>query len=186
MPDITKARILVIATDGFEQSELEFPVDKLKARGAEVTVATPDGEKIRGWDNGDWGNSVEAQAKIADVNAADFDALVIPGGQINPDILRTKPEAVKLVKAFHDAGKPIAAICHGPWLLVEADVLRDREATSYGSIATDLKNAGARWKDEAVVVDQAIITSRSPEDLEAFVGKIVEEVEEGPHQRDAA
>lgn len=186
MPSIETARVLVISADGFEQSELEYPVEKLKKRGATVTIATPDGERIRGWDGGDWGDSVDADAKIGDVNDDDFDALVLPGGQINPDILRTKPEAVRLVKQFHDAGKPIAAICHGPWLLVEADILRGREATSYGSIATDLKNAGANWKDEKVVVDQAIITSRSPDDLEAFVAKIVEEIEEGRHARDAA
>lgn len=186
MPNINESRILVMSTHGFEQSELEHPVKSLRSHGATVTVASPDGEKIRGWDNGDWGNTVEADAKIEDVSVEDFDALVLPGGQINPDILRTKPEAVRLVRDFFDAGKPIAAICHGPWMLVEADVLRGREATSYDSIKTDLKNAGAHWKDAEVVVDQAIITSRSPADLEAFVAKIVEEVEEGPHKRQAA
>lgn len=185
MPSIRKSRILVMATDGFEQSELEYPVETLKKHGAQVTVASPDGENIRGWDKNDWGRTTEADAKIGDLSASDFDAVVLPGGQINPDILRTIPEAVRLLKDFDGSGKPVAAICHGPWMLVEADMLRGREATSYASIATDLKNAGARWKDAEVVVDQGIITSRSPADLEAFVAKIVEEVEEGRHDRDA-
>ncbi len=186
MPDIKQSRILIIATHGFEQSELEHPLKNLREHGANVTVASPDGQKIRGWDGDDWGDEVDVDATIGDVSEADFDALVVPGGQINPDILRTKPEAVRLVNDFYDAGKPIAAICHGPWLLVEADILRGREATSYASIATDVKNAGANWKDQEVVVDQAIITSRSPADLDAFVAKIVEEVQEGPHERRAA
>ncbi|MCV2870259.1 type 1 glutamine amidotransferase [Defluviimonas sp. WL0002] len=186
MPKIDKARVLVIATDGFEQSELEVPVDELKKRGAEVWIASPDGNDIRGWKNGDWGQTVSVNASIGNVREAAFDALVLPGGQINPDVLRTKPEAVQLVRDFHDAGKAIAAICHGPWLLIEADVVKVRDETSYESIATDMKNAGANWKDAEVVVDQAIITSRSPADLGAFVGKIVEEIEEGPHKRDAA
>lgn len=186
MPSLTKARIVVMATHGFEQSELEYPVTELKNRGVEVRIATPDGKAIRGWDGGDWGILVDADMRIDDVQTDDFDALVLPGGQINPDLLRAREDAVDVVRAFHKSGKPIAAICHAPWLLVEADVLRGREATSFGSIATDLKNAGAKWKNAEVVVDEAIITSRSPDDLAAFVGKIVEEVEEGPHQRDAA
>ncbi|WP_284164755.1 type 1 glutamine amidotransferase domain-containing protein [Frigidibacter sp. SD6-1] len=186
MPDISNARVLVLATHGFEQSELEYPVKHLREKGAEVCVASPDGQDICGWSDGDWGERVAVDAKIGDLQEGDFDALVLPGGQMNPDILRTKPEAVRMVKAFYDAGKPIAAICHGPWLLVEADVLRGRSATSYASIATDVKNAGADWKDEEVVVDQAIITSRSPKDLPAFVAKIVEEIEEGAHNRSAA
>lgn len=186
MTDISQARILVLATHGFEQSELEYPVSHLRDRGADVCVASPDGNDIRGWKDGGWGDSVTVNATIGDLSEEEFDALVLPGGQMNPDILRTKPEAVSLVKAFYDAGKPIAAICHGPWLLVEADVLQGRNATSYGSIKTDVKNAGATWKDEEVVVDQAIITSRSPKDLPAFVAKIVEEVEEGAHNRSAA
>lgn len=186
MPDIGNARVLVLATNGFEQSELEHPVNHLREKGADVCVASPDGNDIRGWKDGDWGDTVTVNAALGNLSEEEFDALVLPGGQMNPDILRTKPEAVSLVKAFYDAGKPIAAICHGPWLLVEADVLRGRNATSYASIATDVKNAGATWKDEEVVVDEAIITSRSPKDLPAFCAKIVEEIEEGAHNRSAA
>ncbi len=186
MPKIMDARVLIIATHGFEQSELEKPLNDLKAKGASVTLATLDGEKIRGWDTDDWGNTVEADAHIDKVSEGDFDALVIPGGQINPDLLRVNDSVLKLVRAFYDAGKPIAAVCHAPWVLIEAGILKGRDATSFKSIATDVKNAGASWKDHEVVVDQAIITSRNPGDLDAFVGKIVEEIEEGPHARRAA
>ncbi|MEY8841794.1 type 1 glutamine amidotransferase domain-containing protein [Cribrihabitans sp. XS_ASV171] len=186
MPKITDARVLIIATHGFEQSELETPLNELNAKGATVTVATLDGENIRGWDTDDWGSQVNADTRIDKVTEADFDALVIPGGQINPDLLRVEDSVLTLVRAFYDAGKPIAAICHAPWVLIEAGILKGRDATSFKSIATDVKNAGAKWKDHEVVVDQAIITSRNPGDLDAFVGKIVEEIEEGPHARRAA
>ncbi len=186
MPAISDAKILLISTHGFEQSELEFPRDQLRAKGAKLHVATPDGNAIKGWEGSDWGREVEADARIADVSVDDYDALVIPGGQINPDILRVDEDVLELVKAFHDQGKTIAAVCHAPWVLVEAGILKGREATSYHSIKTDVINAGAHWKDGAVVVDQAIITSRQPEDLEEFVAKIVEEVEEGRHSRKAA
>lgn len=186
MPAINDAKILMISTHGFEQSELEFPRDQLRAKGAEVVVATLDGKSIKGWEGSDWGRDAEADAKIADVSADGFDALVIPGGQINPDLLRVDDDVLKLVKAFHDQGKPIAAVCHAPWVLVEAGILKGRKATSYHSVKTDVINAGADWEDSAVVVDQAIITSRMPDDLKDFVAKIVEEVEEGRHERKAA
>jgi len=186
MPAINDAKILLIATHGFEQSELEFPRDQLRAKGAKLHVATLDGNPIKGWEGSDWGREAEADAKISDVSADDYDALVIPGGQINPDLLRVEEDVLDLVKAFHNQGKTIAAVCHAPWVLIEADILKGREATSYHSIKTDVQNAGADWKDEEVVVDQAIITSRNPGDLKAFVGKIVEEVEEGKHTRKAA
>ncbi|WP_300584535.1 type 1 glutamine amidotransferase domain-containing protein [Marivita sp.] len=186
MPAISDAKILLVSTHGFEQSELEFPRDQLRAKGAMLHVATPDGKAIKGWEGSDWGREAEADAKIADVSADDYDALVIPGGQINPDLLRVDEDVLKLVRAFHDQGKTIAAVCHAPWVLVEAGILKGRDATSYHSIKTDVINAGATWKDEAVVVDQGIITSRQPEDLKAFVSKIVEEIEEGKHQRKAA
>lgn len=186
MPRISDAKILIIATNGFEQSELEFPRDQLRVKEATVHVATPDGKSIKGWEGTDWGRDAEADLKIADVQVEDYDALVLPGGQINPDILRTDDDAVTLIKRFAQTGRVIAAICHAPWLLVEAGIVRDREMTSYGSIKTDLNNAGADWKDVAVVCDNGIVTSRSPDDLEAFVGKIVEEVEEGRHARQVA
>ena len=186
MPALNESKILIIATDGFEQSELEFPRDQLRAKGATVHVATLDGEAIKGWDGDDWGREAEADLKISDAKVDDYDCLVIPGGQINPDILRTKDEAVSLVRDFVTGNKIVAAICHGPWLLVEAGVAEGREMTSYHSIKTDLKNAGADWIDSEIAISNGIITSRSPDDLKAFVSKIVEEVEEGEHERQAA
>lgn len=186
MTNITKSKILILSTNGFEQSELEKPLHDLKAKGATVHVATPDGNDIKGWDEDNWGDAVAADLKMGDVDVADYDALVLPGGQINPDILRANADAVALIKSFADHGKTIAAICHAPWLLIEAGIIEGRKATSYGSISTDMKNAGAHWEDSEVVVDQGIITSRSPQDLDAFIGKIVEEIEEGEHARHAA
>ena len=186
MTDIKSSRVLIMATNGFEQSELAVPLEKLREAGATVEIASPDGEDITGWDEKNWGKTFEADLKISDVDTGSYDALVLPGGQMNPDILRANAEAVAVVKSFVEDGRVVAAICHAPWLLIEADVIRGRDATSYGSIRTDLVNAGANWKDEEVVVDNGIVTSRSPADLDAFVGKIVEEIEEGRHERHAA
>mgnify|MGYP003646578149 CR=1 FL=1 len=186
MTDITEAKILILSTNGFEQSELEKPLNDLKAKGATVHVATPDGSDIKGWDKDDWGSSVKADLKLSDVDVADYHAIVLPGGQINPDLLRVNDEALSLIKAFHNAGKTVAAICHAPWLLIETGIINGRKATSYKSIATDMKNAGAQWEDSEVVCDKGIITSRNPDDLDAFVNKIVEEVREGRHERQAA
>jgi len=186
MPAINDAKILLISTHGFEQSELEFPRDQLRAKGATLHVATLDGKSIKGWEGSDWGREAEADTRISEVNADDYDALVIPGGQINPDLLRVDEDVLELVKAFHDEGKTLAAVCHAPWVLLEAGILKGRDATSYHSIKTDVTNAGAAWKDAEVVADQGIVTSRKPDDLKAFVGKIVEEIEEGTHQRKAA
>jgi len=184
MPNIDRAKILIMATDGFEQSELMVPLERLKEKGATVHIATPTGEAIRGWDDGDWGQSVDADLKISEVNNVDdYIALVLPGGQINPDVLRADARAVALVRAFVTQGKIVAAICHAPWLLIEADVVEGREMTSYASIRTDLKNAGAHVVDKEVAVSKGIITSRSPEDLDAFIAKILEEIKEGPHAR---
>lgn len=186
MPELKNANILIMATDGFEQSELEVPLNDLKAAGATVHVATLDGKDIKGWDQSDWGQTVAADLKIADVNVDDYIALVLPGGQINPDILRADETAVQLVRDFVTGNKIVAAICHAPWLLIEAGVVEGRQMTSYHSISTDLKNAGANWVDQEIAIDNGIITSRSPDDLNAFVAKIIEEVREGEHQRDAA
>ena len=186
MPELKNANILIMSTDGFEQSELEVPLEKLKQAGATVHVATLDGDAIKGWDQTDWGNTVQADLKISDVNVDDYIALVLPGGQINPDLLRVEDKAVQLVRDFVTGNKIVAAICHAPWLLIEAGVVEGREMTSYNSIATDLKNAGAKWVDQEIAIDNGIITSRSPADLDAFVSKIIEEVKEGEHKRDAA
>ncbi|MBI1308388.1 MAG: DJ-1/PfpI/YhbO family deglycase/protease [Proteobacteria bacterium] len=190
MTAITDARILIVATDGFEQSELQVPLERLAGLGAVVKIAAPEQTRelgrVRGWVGGEqagWGDSFMVDLKLGEVDVDNYDALVIPGGVMNPDKLRTNPTAVRLVSDFVDAGKVVAAICHGPWLLVEAGVVREREVTSYHSIKTDVENAGGIWRDEPVVADEGIITSRNPGDLSAFVAKIVEEVAEGRHGR---
>ena len=186
MPAIQDAKILIVATNGFEQSELEVPRDKLREHGATVHVATPDGQAIKGWDEDDWGREAEADLKLSDARMQEYHALVLPGGQINPDLLRVNEDALRLIRDFVSNGRIVAAICHAPWLLIEAGVARGREMTCYESIRTDLKNAGATVVDRSVAVSNGIITSRKPGDLEDFVAKIVEEVEEGRHERPAA
>ncbi|OLP60275.1 protease [Xaviernesmea oryzae] len=186
MPSINSAKILILATDGYERSELRVPLEKLKERGADVKIASLKADPIKSWDEKDWGDTVNVDLETKNVKIDEFDALVLPGGQINPDILRKDETAVQIVRDFVASGKVVAAICHGPWLLVEADALKGRKVTSYPSIKTDVKNAGGVWEDAPVVTDQGIITSRKPDDLDAFVDKIVEEVEEGRHDRRAA
>lgn len=167
-------RICIMATDGFEQSELFVPMEKLKEAGATVDVVSLEKGEIRAWDKKDWGKTVPVDRLIADVDAADYDALVLPGGQINPDLLRVERDALNLVKLFAATGKPVAAICHAPWLLIEAGLVNGRTMTCYKSIRTDLANAGATVVDESVVVDANYITSRNPDDLDDFVGAIVD------------
>ncbi|KUP93733.1 type 1 glutamine amidotransferase domain-containing protein [Tritonibacter horizontis] len=186
MPKISDAKILIIATHGFEKSELEVPRDQLRDRGATVHVATLDGGPAKGWEGPDWKGSAEADLEISKANPFDYDALVIPGGQINPDLLRVEADVIKLVKDFHNDGKVIAAVCHAPWVLAEAGIVKGRKMTSYASIKTDMINAGVDWVDTDAVADKGIVTSRQPDDLDAFVAKIVEEVEEGTHSRKAA
>jgi protease I len=187
MPKITKAKILILATDGFEQSELEEPLARLREAGALVHVTAPAKRKskgsICGWKDKDWGSEVPVDSELSDVSENFYDALVLPGGQMNPDTLRGTPEAMALIKAFVESGKPVAAICHAPWLLIEANAVRGRKMTSYSTIKTDLVNAGAQFVDAPVVTDQGIVTSRNPGDLNDFVAKIIEEVEEGKHNR---
>ncbi|WP_379922145.1 type 1 glutamine amidotransferase domain-containing protein [Erythrobacter sp. R86502] len=161
-------RVLFIATDGFEQSELMQPRDILTKAGAEVTIASLEMGEIRGWDQKDWGKSVSVDKTLGDVSIEDYDALLLPGGQMNPDILRMESKVIDMVRAFDAAGKPIAAICHAPWLLAEADLLEGRTVTGWPSIRTDLANAGAAVVDREVAIDGNLITSRKPEDIPAF------------------
>lgn len=175
---ISEAMILIVSDNGFEQSELEVPRDSLRDQGATVHIATPDGAAVRGWQGKDWGQSVEADLSLTDADVADYDALVLPGGQMNPDLLRVNATAITLIKAFHAAGKPIAAVCHAPWLLIEAGLIDGVRATSYASIRTDMINAGADFVDESAVTDHGLITSRSPDDLDDFVAAIVAALEQ--------
>jgi len=169
-------KVLIIATDGFEQSELLAPKKALEDAGIATVVASPEAGEIRGWQKGDWGESVQVDTTLDAVSAQDYDALLLPGGQINPDKLRMEDKAVSLVKDFARAGKPVAAICHGPWLLVEADLVKGRRVTSWPSIRTDLRNAGAQVIDQEVVVDGDLITSRNPDDIPAFNKALIEAV----------
>lgn len=171
-------RVLIVATDGFEQSELMDPKRMLEEAGFVTVVASPNPGTIRGWKDKNWGESVKVDATLDEVSAADFDALLLPGGQMNPDILRMDDRAVDLVNDFDDAAKPIAAICHGPWMLAEADILDGRMVTCWPSIHTDLANAGADVVDREVVVDGHIITSRKPDDIPAFAKALIEALSE--------
>ena len=167
-------RVLILATDGFEQSELIEPKKALEDAGFETVVASPKAGEIKGWNHTDWGQSVAVDASLDQVSADDFDALLLPGGQMNPDKLRMEDRAVELVEEFDAAGKTIAAICHGPWLLVEADVVDGRTVTGWPSIRTDLENAGADVVDQEVAVDGNFITSRKPDDIPAFNRALIE------------
>ena len=190
MTDIKQARIAILATDGFEQSELMVPLQSLRQAGATVEVVSPSKTlqpgQIRGWSGSDWGQNVPVDRRLEDARPDDYDALVLPGGQINPDKLRIEPAAVAFVKRFVDDGKVVAAVCHGPWLLVEAGAARGREMTSWPSLRTDITNAGGRWVDQEVVTDNGIVTSRNPGDLPAFVAKLIEEIGVGRHARRSA
>jgi deglycase len=181
--ELNGKKVAILVADGFEQSEFEKPRKALEDAGAETFVISPKEDEVTGWDGeaNDFGDTFEVDVQLKEAKADDYDALLLPGGVKNPDTLRTIPEAVNFAKAFFEAGKPVGAICHGPWLLVEADVVRGRRMTSYASIKTDLKNAGAIWSDEAVVTDQGLVTSRKPSDIPQFNAKIVEEFAEGVH-----
>jgi protease I len=180
MPQVSEAKVLIIATDGFEESELFGPLQILRDRGAEVKLASPDLKPIQATVHDDPGRTIRPDMTIGDARAEDYDALILPGGVRNPDQLRTSKAAIDLIRAFDSAGKPVAAICHGPWLLIEADLLRGKTATSWPSIRTDLKNAGANVMDEPAVTDGSIVTSRNPDDVPAFTEAVIALIEQAP------
>ena len=171
-------KVAVLATDGFEQSELQKPVQALKEAGATVEVVSPKSGEIQGYQHHDKGAMVRVDRVLAQANADDYDSIVLPGGVMNPDALRLEPRAIDFVRAFAEAGKPIAAICHGPWTLINAEAVEGKRMTSWPSLEADLKNAGAEWVDEEVVVDDGLVTSRKPDDLPAFCAKMIEEFAE--------
>jgi protease I len=161
-------KVAILATDGFEQSELLEPRKALDEAGAQTQVVSPNAGKIKGWNHKDWGKDVSVDMKLDSADASSFDALLLPGGVMNPDQLRMNPAAVDFVRHFVDNGKPIAAICHGPWTLVEANAVRGRTLTSWPSLRTDIRNAGGNWVDKEVVNEKGLVTSRKPDDLPAF------------------
>jgi protease I len=175
-------RIAILATDGFEYVELVEPRKALDEAGARTEVIAPKEGKIRGWNHTDWGGDVSVDVRLDSADPAHYDALLLPGGVMNPDHLRQDPQAVSFVRAFFEAHKPVAAICHGPWMLVEADVVRGRTLTSWPSLRTDIRNAGGNWVDQEVVTDRGLVTSRKPADIPAFTRKMVEEFAEGKHR----
>ncbi|MFY9744288.1 MAG: type 1 glutamine amidotransferase domain-containing protein [Candidatus Sulfotelmatobacter sp.] len=177
-------RIAILATDGFEQSELIKPKQALEEAGASAQVVSPKDNKIKGWDTKDWGKEVPVDISLKSANASEYDALLLPGGVQNPDHLRMMPEAVEFVKHFVDQGKPIAAICHGPWMLVEADAVRGRTVTSWPSLKTDIQNAGGSWVDEQVVLSNGIVTSRKPDDIPAFNREMIDLFSKGRARSD--
>jgi len=183
MRDLSGKRVAILATDGVELVELTEPRDALQAAGAITKVVSPKTGRIKAWQHGNWGDEITVDLPLAEANADHFDALLLPGGVRNPDQLRMDKRAVQFVRDFFTAGKPIAAICHAPWLLVEADVVRGRTVTSWPSLQTDLRNAGADWVDREVVTDEGLVTSRKPADIPAFNRKMLEEFVEGYHPR---
>jgi len=181
MISLSGKKVAILTEEGFEQVELTNPKAALEVAGAEVHVISPKAGLIKAWDKTDWGLEIKVDKELSEANPDDYDALVLPGGVLNPDKLRQNEGAVAFASAFLDEGKPVAAICHGPQLLIETGMIKGRKLTSYPSLQTDLKNAGAKWVDEEVVVDNGLITSRRPSDLDAFNQKMIEEIGEGVH-----
>lgn len=183
MKDLKNKIIAILVTNGFEESEFTAPKEALENAGATTHVVSLEKGKIKSWTDGNWGSEFDVDKAVDEVSVSDYDALILPGGVINPDLLRRNSKAVDFVRGFAEHKKPISAICHGPWLLAEAGILKGRKITSYASIKTDMINAGANWVDEEVVVDSGLTTARSPEDLPAFCKKVVEEIAEGKHEK---
>jgi protease I len=181
--ELKNKRVAVLVDNGFEQSELVEPKKALEAAGATAEVVSPQSGKVKGWQHTNWGDEITVDVALDGARPDDYDALLLPGGVMNPDKLRGNATAVRFVQHFVDSGKPIAAICHGPWTLIEAGGVRGRKVTSWPSLQTDLKNAGATWVDQEVVTDNGLVTSRKPDDIPAFNRKMIEEFAEGIHTR---
>jgi len=181
MATLSGKKVAILTENGFEEVELTSPKKALEEAGATVDIVSPQNGKVKAWNHDHWSIELPVNKNISDARPGDYDALMLPGGVLNPDKLRTNKEAVEFAKDFLEAGKPVAAICHGPQLLIETGLLEGKDMTSYPSVQTDLKNAGANWHDREVIVDNGLVTSRSPEDLEAFNKKMVEEIAEGVH-----
>ncbi|CAA2160906.1 type 1 glutamine amidotransferase domain-containing protein [Methylobacterium brachiatum] len=171
--DLSGMRVAILVTDGFEQVEMTEPRKAVDQAGAETQLVSPKDGQVKAWKFTEWGDTFPVDIPLGSARPEDFDAILLPGGVINPDKLRTLPEAVAFAKAFFDAGKPVASICHGPWTIIEAGAARGRRLTSWPSLKTDLNNAGAEWVDEEVVVDQGLVTSRQPDDIPAFNAEMV-------------
>jgi protease I len=179
-------KIAILVADGFEEVELTSPKEALEKAGAKTDIISPSADTVKGWDETKWGKTLRVDVPLKKAHADDYDGLLLPGGVMNPDKLRRNEQALEFVRDFFNKGKPVAAICHGPWTLIDAGVVQGRKLTSYQSIQTDLKNAGADWVDEPVVVDNGLVTSRKPADLSAFNRKMIEEFCEGVHGADRA
>lgn len=184
--NIEGLKVAILVTEGFEQQELTEPRRALDNAGATTSIVSPQVSEVLGWNHFDKGDLFKVDVTLTDADPADFDALLLPGGVANPDQLRIEPKAINFIKAFFSAGKPVAVICHGPWTLIEADVVKGRTITSWPSLKTDLINAGAKWVDEEVVADNGLVSSRKPEDLPAFNKKMIEEFAEGFHKGQSA
>jgi protease I len=180
--ELSNKKVAILATDGVEQVELLQPKQALEQAGAQAQVVSPKSGSIQGFNHHDKGDQIPVDVPLDRANPNEYDALVLPGGALNPDQLRTNPQAVQFVRSFFEAGKPVAAICHAPWTLIEAGVVKGRTLTSWSSLQTDLRNAGATWVDQEVVVDKGLVTSRNPHDIPAFNGKMIEEFAEGRHE----
>ncbi|HVX26675.1 MAG TPA: type 1 glutamine amidotransferase domain-containing protein [Parafilimonas sp.] len=181
MKSLNNKKVAILTENGFEEVELTSPKKALEEAGATVEIVSPQKEKVKAWDHDHWSIELKVDKNIEDANADAYDAIVLPGGVMNPDKLRTNKKAVQFVQEFLEAGKPVAAICHGPQTLIETGLLEGRTMTSYPSLQTDLKNAGVDWVDREVVVDNGLVTSRKPDDLKAFNKKMIEEIAEGEH-----
>lgn len=182
MAQLDGKRVAILVADGFEQVELTSPREALEEAGAEPVIVSPEDGTVRGWDHTDWGDDFDVELPLEDADPAEFDALHLPGGVMNPDNMRRSESVQRFVRAFFEAGKPVGVICHGAWTLIDAGLVEGRRLTSYHSIQADLKNAGAYWVDEEVVVDKGLVSSRNPDDLPAFERKLVEEIGEGVHE----